>query len=96
MNRRLFIKRAGLLAGLGLIQPVELIKLFKSKSTTFYSLPPPKALTTEQIADVLKKVYGEGIVSLFDRKMTFEVFGRYKVTPEHKRGVGYQFAIKQA
>ena len=65
MNRRLFLKRSGLLVAIGLIQPVELIKLFKPRTKTFYSLPPAGVFTIEDFNSLLKKTYGDSIVSLF-------------------------------
>lgn len=95
INRRSFIKRIGLIAGLGLIQPVELIKLFKPKSTTFYSLPP-KILTTSELNDLLQKTYGKMIVELFSRNCsTYETF-RFAEFHKEIKGKGYQYAIKQA
>jgi len=93
MDRRSFLKRAGLLVGIGLIQPVGLIKLFKPKSTTFYSFPPVKTLTASELSELLKKTYGKMIVELFNRNCeTYNMFCLSELTKEK----GYQYAIRQA
>jgi hypothetical protein len=95
MNRRVFIKFAGALAGMGLIQPIELIKLFKPKSETFYSLPQPttaKILSSSELNELLKKTYGKQIAELFEKQsFTYNMLFQPLNLAD---GGGYQYAIK--
>lgn len=53
---------------IGLIQPIELIKLFKPKSMTFYSFPSIQinSLSFDDFSEMLKKTYSDGIVKQFE------------------------------
>ena len=87
LNRRSFFKQASTIAGLGLISPIELIKLFESKKT-FYSIPSSKIFSIEDFHKLLKEYYLPRLQKAFEAEShIFEAFPRLGM--EKGRGILY-------